>query len=410
MMPDLSVEYLIIMNSRGGFCNSIKSFNSLLCADSDIEIRGNQVTYNNLTVGYGVQTDELQEQGQRYFYLKLDCDDKNRVEDFAALLKAVRTMAQKTNGHLAVMWDDVAFYYATLAYPRVHEIENLLRKLIARFMYTSVGMDWGDTTLPKDLRSSMKRNQRDRQTGTNLLHDTDFVQLADYLFKPYQSPSNGSEIIQEQIGAVSKTEELDIEELKSYLPRSNWTRYFAEIVNCDDGFLDKRWRKLYVLRNLVAHNSMLTKNHYDDLLKLIEEVRKPIREAIDHLDKLVIPEDEKETIAENFAANRGPLYGEFIVMWTQIESELLRIQNAHSNQSQPPRFRGAGSAIEELRNAGLIDSTQYATIRRTNDIRNMVVHARDADVSNDALSRATLESEYIIEWLRNILPPNKASI
>jgi hypothetical protein len=74
-------------------------------------------------------------------------------------------------------------------------------------MYTSVGMDWGDTTLPEDLRSSMKRNQRDRQTGTNLLHDTDFVQLADYLFKPYQSPSNGSEIIQEQISAVSKTDE-----------------------------------------------------------------------------------------------------------------------------------------------------------------------------------------------------------
>jgi len=409
MMPDLSVEYLIVMKANEGFCDSTKSFNNLLCANSNIIIKGNQLTYKKLTVGYRVQTNVLEEHKQRYFRLNLDCDDKNSVEEFAELLKAVRTMAYKTNGHFAVLWDDISFYYATLAYPRVNQIENLLRKLIARFMYTSVGMDWGDTTLPDDLRSSIKRNKRNRQAGANLLHDTDFVQLADYLFKPYQSPTNGSEIIQVKISESSKAVDLDIDELKSYLPRSNWTRYFAEIVNCDDSFLDKRWRKLYELRNLVAHNSMLSKNHYEELLELIKEVRKPIEEAIDHLDKLVIPDSEKETIAENFAANRGPLYGEFILVWKQIESELVRIQEVLSNESQPRRFRGAGSAIEELRNAQLINAEQYSGLSRSRKIRNMVVHAQDAEITNNLLSSAIMESEYILEWLKNILPPNRAS-
>lgn len=409
MMPELSVEYLIVMKADGGFCNSIKSFNNLLCADSDIRIKGNQLAYKELTVGYRVQTNVLPEHKQRYFRLNLDCDDKNSVEEFAALLKAVRTMAYKTNGHFAVIWDDISFYYATLAYPRINQIENLLQKLIARFMYTSVGMDWGNTTVPDDLRNSMKRNNRNRQDGANLLHDADFVQLADYLFKPYQSPTNGSEIIQEKISRSSNAAELDIEELKSYLPKSNWTRYFAKIVNCDDGFLNKRWQKLYELRNLVAHNSMLSKKHYEELLGLIKEVRKPIEEAIDHLDKLVIPENEKETIAENFAANRGPLYGEFILIWKQIESELIRIQDVLSNESQPRRFRGAGSAIEELHNAQLIDEKQYSILNHSRKIRNMIVHAQDTEVNNNALSTAILESEYILEWLKNILPPNKAS-
>ncbi len=41
-----------------------------------------------------------------------------------------------------VLWDDVGIYYAKLAYLRIIEIENLMRKLITKFMLVSVGMDF----------------------------------------------------------------------------------------------------------------------------------------------------------------------------------------------------------------------------------------------------------------------------
>lgn len=409
MMTSLSVEYLIAIEVKGGFCNSVKSFNNLLSADGDIKIKGNTLTYKELTVGYEVRTDELPEKAQRYFYIKLDCDDSNQVEDFANLLRAVRGMANKAGGHFAVVWDDIGFYYATLAYPKINEIENLLRKLIARFMYTSVGMEWGDTTLPDDLRDSIKRNKRNRQQGANILHETDFIQLADYLFKPYRSPTNGNELIQDRILQANSPADIDIEELKSYLPKSNWTRYFANIVNCNDSFLDKRWQKLYALRNVVAHNSMLTKSDYDEILLLISEVEQPIKEAIESLDKLNIPEDEKVTIAENFASNRGPLYGEFVLLWKQVEAELNRIQNSTLNQSQPKRYRSPLSAIEELRKAQLIDISLFEDLNHLRKIRNMLVHHSDSAISEDLLVKAILDAEIILEWLKNISPPNKAS-
>ena len=40
MIPDLSVEYLIVTKADGGFCSNVETFNSLLCADADIKIRG----------------------------------------------------------------------------------------------------------------------------------------------------------------------------------------------------------------------------------------------------------------------------------------------------------------------------------------------------------------------------------
>ena len=228
--------------------------------------------------------------------------------------------------------------------------------------------------------------------------------LLTIFLSPYRSPTNGTELIQNRILKADAITDLNLSELKSFLPKSNWARYFAEIVNCDDGFLNKRWEKLYALRNLVAHNSMLSKSDYDDILKLIGEVEKPIQEAIDNLDKLHIPEDEKETIAENFASNRGPLYGEFILLWKQIEAELKRIQKTISSKSQPKRFRGSLSAIEDLKNAQLVNKLQYYDLDQSRRIRNMIVHQSDNTIKESLLVKAIFEAEVILDWLQQIPP------
>ncbi len=74
-----------------------------------------------------------------------------------------------------VLWDDVGIYYAKLAYLRIIEIENLMRKLITKFMLVSVGMDFFNN-IPKDINI---RNEKDTDSG--FLHNIDFTLLYNFI-------------------------------------------------------------------------------------------------------------------------------------------------------------------------------------------------------------------------------------
>ena len=101
--------------------------------------------------------------------------------------------------------------------------------------------------------------------------------------------------------------------------------YFSPIVACDDGYLSKRWKELYDLRCLVAHNNILNKNEFKRIETLADEIKPKILKAINSLDKVTVPEQEKETVTENVVSNVNELYGEYIHRWKELEFECLRI-------------------------------------------------------------------------------------
>jgi hypothetical protein len=68
-----------------------------------------------------------------------------------SLLKTIKTTIHNAGGQPETLWNDVSFYYSQKAYPLIHKIENLMRKLIAYFMLTTIGKEWVTITSPNAL-------------------------------------------------------------------------------------------------------------------------------------------------------------------------------------------------------------------------------------------------------------------
>lgn len=67
VMENLKVEYLAIVNSKEGFCNSISAFNNLIQSYSSIEIKSKGLVFDGVRFDYDVQQGELQNDSHIFF-------------------------------------------------------------------------------------------------------------------------------------------------------------------------------------------------------------------------------------------------------------------------------------------------------------------------------------------------------
>ena len=163
-----------------------------------------------------------------------------------------------------------------------------------------------------------------RKQYLDVLHQIDFIHLGDFLFKSYQVKDT-----KELYLMISKAQSLDdlmLDELKSFEAKSNWEKYFSKIVDCTDEYLDKRWKELYDLRCSVAHNALLNKDEHERVCRLVSEIEIPLQKAIENLDKVHVPQSDKEQVAENVASSISIAYGEFIQTWKLFEKALFNAQ------------------------------------------------------------------------------------
>ncbi|MCK5017470.1 MAG: hypothetical protein KAS32_10420 [Candidatus Peribacteraceae bacterium] len=320
-METLKVEYLVINENRGAFCNSVDTFNKLLQVNSDIEIKKNTLTFqNNYKIDYKVKTGQLKDKNQRFFHVALVLyDDDPDILKLTELTRTIKKVIHESGGQPETLWDDISFYYAKESYPLIYEIENLMRKLITNFMLTNIGKRWVDESVPIEVKSALEMTKR--KDYINVLHKIDFIHLADFLFKPYQI--NSSAVLFKKLEAAKSLEGIDLTELKSFIPRSNWERYFSKIVECEDSYLKKRWASLYDSRCKVAHNAFIDKGDYKSIIKITRELKEILNRAINSLDKIYIPEEDKEDIADNVASNINELYGKFIKQWNVLTTHLI---------------------------------------------------------------------------------------
>src|SRR5688572_12149441 len=98
--------------------------------------------YKGLEVEYTITTNEIPNQNQRYFHASMTTQSLKEERKFLELLKMFREIVFKAGGKINILWDDLSTYYSSKAYPLVHQTENLLRKLISKFMLVSIGMNW----------------------------------------------------------------------------------------------------------------------------------------------------------------------------------------------------------------------------------------------------------------------------
>lgn len=420
----MKVEYLIIINSTSRQYKNKESFESLLKTNVDISINDTSLKYKDLEVEYELQFGEIDADKNRFFHIKLDCIDVSKIDAFEELLGATRDLLLEASKKTPqVIWDDVSFYYSELAYPLIHEIENLMRKLITKFMLTNVGLSWTKEAIPEVLRKPSKTNKIDN--NNNYLYETDFRDLTTVLFD-VDYLKNTKKLVDVIKSLDINGESIPVNELKELLPKSNWEKHFQEHVNCEGPYLKKRWDELYKFRCKIAHNTTFSNQDYKQVCNLIDQVRPYILDAIDNLDKIEVPEHEREELAEIVAIKTHALYGEYIQKWKKIEAHFISAARplTRSNigrrtipikinedltvmgyepltpdELKARREKPPISAMESIKSSaemGLLEQSFVDELMEANRIRNIIVHDSQQYFSADDL-------RYRIENLDKIL-------
>lgn len=286
----MRVEFLLITKQDDEFCNSEETFNHLLKSNASLSISKGKLTYKpkSIQVDYQLYTGEIPSKNQRYFHMVLVYENANsdeNVENFSHLIRTLKKLLKRIdlgNASTDIIWDDISYNYSLKAYPIINEIENLMRKLIIKFMVVNVGIDWIDTTAPDDIKEKFQKRQKSKNAFQSIIYETDFIQLSQYLFNNYRTIKNNQ--IESIIKAANKSDELDISQLKNYLPKSNWERYFEGKINYKAEQLYNDWDELYQLRNKIAHNRGIEKTDFERIQQLSNQIKSALSEAIHKLE------------------------------------------------------------------------------------------------------------------------------
>lgn len=402
VMENLKVEYLAIVNSKEGFCNSISAFNNLIQSYSSIEIKAKGLVFDGVRFDYDVQQGEIQNNSHIFFHVRLGCQNKTEIIVFLSLLKSIRTiLAKAAERPVEVLWDDISSSLSSAAYPVIHEIENMMRKLITKFMLTKIGLGWTKEAVPREVSESIKTKKN--AAGNNYLFETDFIQLSDFLFKPYSTASSSK--LMEKVRSAVSASEINIEELKELVPTSNWERYFQPIVSCKSEYLQTRWAKLYELRCLVAHNNFIGNDDFENILKISGEVKEKLGEALSKLDSIYMSPEQKEEVAENIATTVNSTHAELISIWISIQQLLIETaMNALHHEQARKLIKNKTSTrliIDKLVEEDVISSELARELVKLQLSRDIIVHNVDAELNDSVLITADRVKHELIEILES---------
>lgn len=380
----MKVEYLVLIDSKEEFCKSVLSLNNLIQSYDGIVINGDSIKYNNLDFTYSVQLGDPESTDHRFFHFKIGNTKKEWKTEFQEFLKLIRTVLAKVSGQpVEVLNDDLSSSLCIAAYPVIHNIENKMRKLITKFMLTNIGLGWAKDRTPKEVSESIKSS---KSKAANFLYEVDFIQLSNFLFNNYASLD--SKKIVEKINKAKSIEDLNLEELREFVPQSNWDRYFATIVDCSNEFLEKRWQRLYEIRNKIAHNRLITGDEFEELKVLVKEVDEKIQTAIDNLDKIHVSNEQKEEVAENVAFNRDEWYAKFLRAWNILLEALHRVALLAASPGDENKI-GNGNNWRGMANVIISHNTLSKGFKKelqeVSTFRNTLVHHTDVIFTEESI-------------------------
>jgi len=395
----LTTEYLVVVERATaealyGLCNSAEDFLRLLKSDPNLEVHQGRIRFRREhEFVFHLRTKELNEKLQRFFYFRVEHDGAEaEIPAYNDLLRSVRKAVGGAGGHIETLWDDVSLHLSKKSYPLIHCSESLLRKLIAYFMLTTIGKEWIAETSPATFKEALTKSKRKQYV--DVLHQVDFIQLGDFLFRAY-STRDFSEAFA-ALDAATTVQEVNILALRECIPRSNWDRYFSKIVACTNEHLDKSWRDLYELRCAVAHNSLMSQQDYDRIVALTTDLNGHFQKAIDNIDSIHVPDQERDVVAEQAAVNISDDWREFLTLWKSLEVEMLRISAVDGARQHGSFYE----LLAKLTESDVIDERTRDAIRSVRDVRNKLVHGMDEPPAEHILAESIARLRNILSTLR----------
>lgn len=401
-MRNYRVEYLAIIETKEGFCSTVEAFNSLLQAYGSIKASTDHISYSGSDFDYSVQRGVVAKGEQVYFHMRFSCSKKENLQDYKKFLKLVRTILQKVCIKTPeVLWDDLSGELCSKAYPVIYELENMMRKLITKFMLISIGVAWVSSAVPKEVSDAVKVK---KSASQGYLYDADFIQLSNFLFKKYSTANSDKLLL--RLAKAKDIQDIDLSELKEMIPQSNWERYFLPIVDCNSEYLDVRWKKLYDLRCVVAHNNFLTHDEFDEVVRLSEEVKDKLTAAIDNLDQIHISDEQKEEVAENAVGTFSKFYGEFLSSWNFLLEDfhaLFKLKGLEIKSAGKIAMPGPAMCARMLLSAGFIDKDIFDAFEDLLQFRNALVHNQLQVESHEYIEQYVAFAEELREAINSII-------
>ncbi len=402
-----TIEYLIIIEKKSspalfGLCDSIRAFNKFLQTEGDISIERNKKIRHSSTdtlLGYQVEMGQVRGKNQRFFHVRVAVDEPDSISSLVILARTIKRVVVDGGGQIETLWDDVSLFYSHKAYPHIHRIENLMRKLITYFMLTSVGKEWVITASPEAVRKQIDSKQKQY---IDALFQVDFIHLGDFLFKAYASKNIQElyDLIEEQGGLV----DIIANEILEFKARSNWDRYFSEFVECEATFLDKRWKQLYELRCDIAHNKLFGRADYDSVIRLVEEVEPFLIKALEGANRVEVSKEDKEQIAESVAGSINKAFGEFIETWKLLE---IRLKKAISQSSHevPTTNLSVSETLRILQKEGELDALTAQKIKNLMKMRNSIVHEATSGLTSAEVDEGIKQIRFLTDRIPIIDQP-----
>ena len=396
-MTSFNVEYLITVDQDELFCNSKEALTNFLNSMSSIKILPTHIEFENIKVKYSIENGELAKDAHNhsYFHIKLSFDIEEKDETvFDSKLKAFENLNRDIKKGLvkinkdanppSILWDDISLFYAQKAYPLIYEFENIMRKLFTKFMLVNVGLGWAKDNIPQKVVDSIKIENNakdDRIKEYNPLYEVDFIQLSKFLFDKYDNKA-----ILEKIKKAKKIEEFSLADLQELIAKSNWERYFSNVIVTDEGKLETNLQELYKKRNKIAHNKIFGRADFERTIALLNEVKPKLEDALKNLDKVQVPQAERETVAEHSASIMDKQVALIIGTWSEIEYILIQISELTKKSTKQLYRLSFRQIIEESEH---FNTALKVNLLQVRDFRNLVVHRTPA---TERLTEQDLES------------------
>lgn len=311
------IEMIFILNSKSTIGRTPEAFIKVLEATDEMQVSGDFIIFENTKFNfsileYGINKDS--------YFIKLELDNINdeTLIIFSKLLRCFKKTAIVSNlGNIQLVWDDISKNYTIKAYPLIHEIENLLRKLITKFMFHNVGLTWIKNSIPEEFKQELEKTKKrkERDAGQknssdnninnehNIMYQVDFIQLSTFLFDAYRELDINELIKKLTPLSFKDLNEMNFHEIKKIIPKTNWEKYFASSVNASSEGMIKDWKTLYELRCSIAHNRDFTKQNLDDVISLTNKLKPIFINAISKTETLKLNNNDKVELATQFENN-----------------------------------------------------------------------------------------------------------